>query len=320
MLLAFAIAGCSVAPRQLPPTVTPAKTTAATSATALPPAGSGRGGYYKDDGPGENIPLNLEKTPDAQPKVESPLPRANRPYAVLGNIYTPITDSRPFVQRGIGSWYGKKFHGKKTSSGELYDMYKMTAAHPTLPIPSYSRVTNLANGKQVIVRINDRGPFHSDRIIDLSYTAALKLGYLGRGSGMLQVEHLRPEDIEQITQSEEAAQNAIAQNPPLQAKVSQYPQLPLDSQADDVRNTTQPAASLTGYYLQLGAFSHEHNAEAMRAQYTLSWANRYPPAQVVRKGELYRLYAGPFPSHSHAADAAQQMQSSGAPKPLIVER
>lgn len=184
-----------------------------TTTPALPPAGSGRGGYYQDDGPADKTPDNLIATPDAVPMVEPLSKAASRPYVVFGKTYTPITDSQPFKQRGLGTWYGKKFHGQKTSSGERYDMFKMTAAHPTLPIPSYARVTNLTNGTSVIVRINDRGPFHSTRIIDLSYTAALKLGYLGNGSGMLEVERLLPEDIARIN-SERAAKGTVAQARP----------------------------------------------------------------------------------------------------------
>ena len=165
---------------------------------ALPPAGSGRGGYYLDDGPGDAPPPNLEAVPNAEPKIEPYSTRGNKPYVVFGKTYVPVTDNQPMKQRGIGSWYGKKFHGQKTSSGELYDMYKMTAAHPTLPIPSYARVTNLKNGAQVIVRVNDRGPFHSSRIIDLSYTAAFKLGYIGHGSSELEVERLLPDEIARI--------------------------------------------------------------------------------------------------------------------------
>ena len=164
-------------------------------APALPAAGSGRGGYYLDDGPGDAPPPNLLATPDPEPTIEPYSTRGNRPYSVFGKTYTPLTDNRPLKQRGMGSWYGKKFHGQKTASGELYDMYKMTAAHPTLPIPSYARVTNVKNGTQVIVRVNDRGPFHSSRIIDLSYTAALKLGYIGYGSAELEVERLLPDEI-----------------------------------------------------------------------------------------------------------------------------
>jgi rare lipoprotein A len=112
----------------------------------LPKAGSGRGAYYKDDGPGDNPPPGLELTLDAEPKIEPYSISGNKPYVVFGKTYTPMLDDKPFTERGTGSWYGKKFHGQKTSSGELYDMYKMTAAHPTLPIPSYARITNLANG------------------------------------------------------------------------------------------------------------------------------------------------------------------------------
>ena len=165
------------------------------TAPVLPAAGARRGGYYQDDGPHDAPPPNLLATPDPVPTIEPYSTRGNKPYSVFGKTYTPITDNLPLKQRGMGSWYGKKFHGQKTSSGELYDMYKMSAAHPTLPIPSYARVTNVKNGAQVIVRVNDRGPFHSRRIIDLSYTAALKLGYIGHGSAELEVERLLPDEI-----------------------------------------------------------------------------------------------------------------------------
>ena len=210
----------------------------------LPAAGSGHGGYYQDDGPGDHPPDGLLDLPDAVPKVEPYSPTGNKPYVVFGKTYVPITDGRPFKQRGTGSWYGKKFHGQKTSSGELYDMYKLTAAHPTLPIPSYARVTNLANGKQVIVRINDRGPFHSERIIDLSYTAALKLGYLGSGSSQLEVERLLPDDIARINAAKQAggvaqvAPPAAAQSVPLVPLMAALP----DKEAVPAPLETAPAA------------------------------------------------------------------------------
>ena len=150
------------------------------------------GGYYKDDGPDANPPANLAATPDAVPRNEPLHKYANRPYEVFGKKYVPLAAVQPFSQRGTASWYGKKFHGQKTSSGETYDMYKMTAAHPTLPIPSYVRVTHVASGKSVVVRINDRGPFHGGRIIDLSYVAAYKLGYIGAGSAQVQIEAVVP--------------------------------------------------------------------------------------------------------------------------------
>ena len=151
-------------------------------------APTNKGGYYKDDGPHARPPAGLDAIADATPRVE-PLHRfANRPYTVFGKQYRPLAAVQPFRQRGMASWYGKRFHGQKTSSGEVYDMYKMTAAHPTLPIPSYARVTNLANGRSVVVRINDRGPFHAGRVIDLSYVAAHKLGYIAAGAAQVEVE------------------------------------------------------------------------------------------------------------------------------------
>ncbi len=174
-LLATLLAGCAGTP------------------TAGKPATAARGGYYLDDGPEANPPANLDAVPDAVPRRE-PLHRfANRTYVALGNTYTPLTSARDYRDEGLASWYGRRFHGKKTASGELYDMYAMTAAHPTLPIPSYARVTAVGSGKSVVVRINDRGPFHKDRLIDLSYTAAHKLGMLGRGSLRVRVESLDPD-------------------------------------------------------------------------------------------------------------------------------
>lgn len=177
MALVLALAGCSSTP--------PAK-------QASNPSAPQGGGYYLDDGPEATPPANLDAVPDAVPRVE-PLHRfANRTYVALGNTYTPQTTRRTHSEEGLASWYGRRFHGKKTASGEPYDMYAMTAAHPTLPIPGYARVTALDSGKSVVVRINDRGPFHSKRVIDLSYTAAHKLGYLKRGSTRVRVESLDP--------------------------------------------------------------------------------------------------------------------------------
>ena len=146
------------------------------------------GGYYKDDGPHERPPANLEQVADAMPRSEPLHKFANRPYEALGKRYVPMTSVQPFRQSGLASWYGKRYHGQKTSSGETYDMYAMTAAHPTLPIPSYVRVTNVANRKSVVVRINDRGPFKSERVIDLSYVAAYKLGFIQSGQARVEVE------------------------------------------------------------------------------------------------------------------------------------
>src|SRR5436190_11025173 len=184
----LALAACTSTPKTEAPTQAPA--------TSQPPAvwapSTRPGGYYKDDGPGENPPANLDGVADAMPKLE-PLNRfANRPYAVFGRNYIPATSLRPYKERGLASWYGRRFHNQKTSTGEPYDMYAMTAAHPTLALPSYARVTNLANGRSVVVRVNDRGPFHPGRIIDLSYAAAHRIGIAQNGSGEVEVESILP--------------------------------------------------------------------------------------------------------------------------------
>lgn len=151
------------------------------------------------DGPPARVPAGLEATPDARPRVEPiRIGGPNKPYEVAGRVYVPITADRPLVERGGASWYGRKYHGRPTSSGEPYDMFAMTAAHPTMPIPSFARVTNPANGRAVVVRVNDRGPFVPGRVIDLSYTAALKLGVLGAVTPVV-VERLTHEAIRAAT-------------------------------------------------------------------------------------------------------------------------
>ncbi len=356
VVLPAMLAACGSAPRAPVSSSAPASSPAAPAATpngagrlpALPAAGSGHGGYYQDDGPGDHPPDGLLDLPDAIPKVEPYSPTGNKPYVVFGKTYVPITDDRPFKQRGTGSWYGKKFHGQKTSSGELYDMYKLTAAHPTLPIPSYARVTNLANGTQVIVRINDRGPFHTDRIIDLSYTAALKLGYLGRGSSQLEVERLLPDDIARINAARTNATVAQTATPSLvlpplpppsipavqvtaQPEEKQMPSAAAEStqlgSATVVASTPAPAASTgtdaadpaAGFYLQFGAFTEEDNAAAERARLQQNWDSALPPLEVYFVGLFYRLHSGPFATREDAQAAAQKLLSIGNIKALVVE-
>ena len=163
-----------------------------------PKGGGGSGGILARagrDGADPNPPANLAQVPDAEPRNETIRSGGpNKPYVVLGRSYTPMEASSSYRDSGLASWYGRKFHGASTSSGEPYDMYAMTAAHPTLPIPSYVRVRNPANGREVIVRVNDRGPFHDGRIIDLSYTAAFKLDLL-RGVAPVEVERITPMQI-----------------------------------------------------------------------------------------------------------------------------
>ena len=313
----------------------------ATRLPALPAAGSGHGGYYQDDGPGDHPPEGLLDVPDAIPKIEPYSTTGNKPYVVFGKTYTPMLDDRPYKQRGIGSWYGKKFHGQKTSSGELYDMYKLTAAHPTLPIPSYARVTNLSNGAQIIVRINDRGPFHSTRIIDLSYTAALKLGYLGKGSSELEVERLLPDEIARITSARQAAQTAqampatptpgpasttmptAAEHVPEEAQAVALAVPAIFAQPAEVQPlppTPENTVATGGFYLQLGAFGEAANAEAARFRLMQKWDNSVPSLEVAFIGLYYRLHSGPFATRAEAEIAAQKVQATNEIKALIVQR
>ncbi|MDB5989105.1 MAG: septal ring lytic transglycosylase RlpA family lipoprotein [Herbaspirillum sp.] len=307
-------------------------------APVLPPAGSGHGGYYQDDGPGDNIPPNLNDVPDAEPRVEPYTKAANRPYSVFGKTYTPITDNTtPFKQHGMGSWYGKKFNGQKTASGERYDMYKMTAAHPTLPLPSYARVTNLKTGAQVIVRINDRGPFHSNRIIDLSYTAAMKLGYLGSGSSELEVERILPDEIARMAAARQSGQTSAAVMSQVttvaQPEAVALPPAILQTVAAQNAGTSASASTLastsasasvsptlsSGFYLQFGAYSQESNAQLARTGLMQTLSGVVASMDAVSVNGLYRLYAGPYASRSAALDAAQLVRERVNMTPFVVE-
>ena len=198
------LAGCGTTPKRESPAPVARAPDAATAPSR--PATPRGGGYYLNDGPGDNPPPNLEQVPDAVPKRE-PLHRgAMRPYNVMGKNYAPMTRLAPYKARGTATWYGRRYHGQPTSSGEIYDMYQMTAAHTTLPIPSYARVTNVATNKSVVVRINDRGPFHSDRLIDLSYTAAYKLRLLGGGQALVEVETILTDGIAPASSEQGPAQ------------------------------------------------------------------------------------------------------------------
>ncbi|WP_194713920.1 septal ring lytic transglycosylase RlpA family protein [Noviherbaspirillum soli] len=342
--VAFIAAGCGSVPQQqgADAGAVPAKS-ARRGLPSLPPAGSGRGGYYQDDGPGENIPDNLWDVPDAEPRIEPYANRGNRPYVQFGKEYVPQMNDEPVRQRGRGSWYGRKFHGQRTSSGEPYDMYKMTAAHPTFPIPSYARVTNLSNGNTVIVRVNDRGPFHSDRIIDLSYTAALKLGYIGHGSAQLEVERILPDEIRrmELARSNGAAPPVASAAPGVSTEAVPMPVAMVSAPAEllappaaapvsapaaaastlsSVSNLSTLSAAAGGFYLQLGAFSQAANAQAAQALHAQRWNGSLRQVDIVQNNTLFRLYGGPFASRADAEAVARQMQASGGAMPIIVQR
>ena len=271
------------------------------------------GAYYQDDGPPEQVPPGLLDTPDAEPKVEPYLRGPSKPYTVLDQTFVPITDARPFVQRGAGSWYGRKYHGRKTASGEIYDMFAMTAAHPILPIPSYVRVTNLRNNKQVIVRINDRGPFLASRIIDLSYTAALKLDIIRGGSAELEVERLLPDEIARLQAAKRTTSSAELAKKPADDPIASV--LPQPVPSDPATKAIEPA-----FYLQLGAYSEEVNARTMRDRVLTAWPTHLPQPVIVQSGGWYRVHSGPFANRGLAADAARQLQSANQIQTTVVQR
>lgn len=281
-------------------------------ARPVPPTPATKGGgYYLDDGPGDNPPANLDSVPDAVPRVE-PLHRgALRPYTVMGRNYTPMTAVVPYRARGVASWYGRRYHGKQTSSGEVYDMYGMTAAHPTLPIPSYARVTHVASGKSVVVRVNDRGPFIDSRLIDLSYTAAYKLGVLAGGSAMVDVETIIPG----------APPLTIAQpvNPVPPPAMVAPPVAVTPAPPPDVAPERQiPIATESGgIYLQLAAFSGRDNAEAYAGHLKAQLAWLAAQLQVYTRDGLFRVHAGPFANQNDARQVADRISQEMGVKPLV---
>jgi rare lipoprotein A len=260
------------------------------------------------DGPLPNPPADLLKVPDAVPRLEAiRIGGPNKPYEVLGERYQPFATDVAYADQGLASWYGRKFHGRPTASGEVYNMYAMTAAHPTLPIPSYARVRNPANGREVVVRVNDRGPFHKGRIIDLSYTAALKLDLL-RG--------VAPVEVRRITYAEIRAGNwPKPSNEPAPVFVPDTP--PGGPQRE---TTTVVATSGSGYWLQFGAFAKLDSAEGLRQRVAEADLSLLPLLTVVREAGLHRLRAGPFPNVDEARATSDRLRNEGVESSLVEKR
>jgi rare lipoprotein A len=234
-------------------------------------------------------PTNIELIPDAVPK-EEPKSRYGNPdsYEVFGKRYYTLPDSRGYNARGIASWYGSKFHGQRTSSGESYDMYAMTAAHKTLPLPSYVRVTNLKNNRSIVVKVNDRGPFHDNRLIDLSYTAAWKLGITGEGTGLVEVVSLDPNN-----------KTAPVKTKPVKLRSNMLPEL----------------------FLQVGAFGSSENAQRLKKRLE----EHLKTGVLIEDSEhpertVYRVQVGPIASVELADHLSQQLGRLGIADPHVVIR
>ena len=245
----------------------------------------------RDSGP--DRPMDFSHLEDAKPRHEKRTRAGNPPtYVVLGKRYYVMQESRGYVERGVASWYGKKFHGRKTSNGETYNMYAMTAAHKTLPIPTYLQVTNLDNGKRIVVRVNDRGPFHGNRIIDLSYAAASKLGFAQNGTGRVELRAIEPDTP--APTSTIAGQTAPSGTAAAVLRVS---------------NSTPASNQL---FLQLGSFISLDNAEALRAQLALNNVSRAAVQQIeIDRKNVYRVRIGPISSTEEADILAARIQKLG---------
>ena len=314
------------------------------------------GGYYLDDGPGKPDPervARLMREPDPVPKHEPLLARANRPYRVMGQDFAPMTERKPYKKQGVASWYGQRFHGKPTSTGETYDMYQMTAAHPTLPLPSYARVTRLDNGRSVVVRVNDRGPFLRGRLIDLSYLAASKLGYVGKGHAEVEVELLNPADAGKGRTL--TAQPAV-KTVPVQARTLPAISLaraeldlpgdegapadkelaPAEAPRADGRagaagsngvdagpSAPMPAPARraaegdSGWFLQLGVFRQLDNALRVQREQMARSTPSDPPVELVQRGDQYRVLLGPYADEADARAVAADIGARTGHKPGI---
>ena len=268
------------------------------------------------DGPGANPTPGLASLPDAEPRIDPIRPGgANKPYQALGRDYVPVARDVAFSERGLASWYGRQFHGRRTASGETYDMYAMTAAHPTLPIPSYARVRNPANGREVIVRINDRGPFHAGRIIDLSYAAALRLDLL-RG--------VAPVELERLTFDEIRAGTWRHGEPESTRRAAAAPAAPplLETAVASIAPAVAAAAPAPGrgFWVQLGAFRESGGAENFQRRVGAEVEWLAPLLATFGEAALFRVQAGPYASRDDAQGAAARVREAIGLVPLIVER
>ncbi|MGL6040058.1 MAG: septal ring lytic transglycosylase RlpA family protein [Deefgea sp.] len=313
ILSGLLLAACSSTPEKKPvptpvprPSPTPAVTTGGTPSAypCIYNAKSGSGAFYKDDGPMADFPANMDQALEPIPRWESFHKWANRPYTVLGLSFTPQDQIGQSKEQGMASWYGRKFHGQKTSIGETYDMFQMTAAHPSLPIPSYARVTHVKNGRSVVVRINDRGPFHKGRVMDLSFLAACRLGYANNGSAEVIVESLVPSDApSEFVASSGKRQPAVSQN----------------TVTATAPRTIPMAESNGSVYVQLGAFSSQSNAENFKAHLARELDHDANKLSIQNNANLFRVRLGPFSNRNEALAVVSRVTGEKNIKAVITQ-
>jgi len=274
VVIAFGLSACSISPKTTPSTDTP---------------GSDRYEQEVDSGPPSTEDVNIEEIPLPEPIEEEPSRYGNHsPYVVSGKTYHVLPSAEGYVAEGIASWYGSKFHGHRTSSGEIYDMYQFTAAHRSLPLPTFARVTNLDNQKSVIVRINDRGPFHDDREIDLSWAAAKFLGIDEAGTGRVRVETI-------------SGNKGTLANPTNKNTTA----VGIHAAAD----SPPPPAEL---YLQVGAFREAQSAQTLQSKLLQSLSHPVSIRPYDKQGErVYRLWVGPFTSENSRTQTKEELINMG---------
>jgi rare lipoprotein A len=320
--LAVLLASCSTSRA-------PAQKSPSTAVRATPGLDINRA--HKDGAPWWDV--DVSRIPDATPTLHSGPYKAN-PYTVLGKTYFPLQESKTYVASGTASWYGTKFHGQNTANGEVYDLYGMSAAHKTLPLPSYVRVTNLDNNKSVILRVNDRGPFYSDRIIDLSYAAAKKLGYAEIGTARVKVEGIDPQQwwaqkgrpAPLMLNEPQVAQNSAPVITASAGTVEQWTPPPqqhaaavVPVQLDAKKNASVPAS---GQYLQVGAFANPDAAELLRSKLSGMVSAPVFISSIVRNQQtLHRVRLGPIgsPGEIQQVQNSVRMANLGSPSVVTAE-
>ncbi|MCO7626302.1 septal ring lytic transglycosylase RlpA family protein [Pseudomonas putida] len=317
--LAVLVASCSTSRA-------PTQKTPSTAVRAQPGLDINRA--HKDGAPWWDV--DVSRIPDATPTLHTGPYKAN-PYTVLGKTYFPLQESKTYVASGTASWYGTKFHGQNTANGEVYDLYGMSAAHKTLPLPSYVRVTNLDNNKSVILRVNDRGPFYSDRIIDLSYAAAKKLGYAETGTARVKVEGIDPQQwwaakgrpAPLMLNEPQVAQNSAPVITASAGTIEQWTPPPQQHASDTVpvqisakKNASAPAS---GQYLQVGAFANPDAAELLRSKLSGMVSAPVFISSIVRNQQtLHRVRLGPIGSPGEIAQVQNSVRLANLGSPSVV--
>lgn len=311
LVLLALVSGCASNDTQridTPSSANQAAAPAASSATS-----DGRYALSGDAYPLE--PPDVTKVPDAEPRVEQPSSGGNRStYEVWGKTYHVLPDATGYEKRGTASWYGEKFHGYATSNGEIYDMYKMSAAHRSLPLPTFARVTSLDNGQSVIVRVNDRGPFHSDREIDLSYAAAARLGFLDNGTGPVKVEAINPEQWLAERGRSGSAPSPARASEPARIAANTAPAAARPSQGQASPPAPRQSGSSGEVYLQIAALGNQEGAQQLQRRLQ---GEQPHDVRILSGADIYRVQVGPI-KPGQETQARETLRQAGFPQVFVV--